>query len=84
MAQLHGTLHPNCDAPEYFGWLIEAAESSAAKPLYWAGSFGDERNRWTFNSRIAVRFCRKSDAESVERGVLNGYAVRVAEHCWTN
>ena len=60
-----------------FGWLIEAAESEVSKPLYWAGSFGDERDRWTYDHEVAVRFARKVDAQRVAAGVLHGYRVRV-------
>lgn len=69
-------------AAEENGWLIEAAESEACEPLYWAGSFGDERDRWTKDHLVAVRFCRRVDAERVAAGVLDGYQVRICEHGW--
>ena len=63
-------------------WLIEAAESEAARPLYWRGSFGDERNLWTYDHMAAVRLARKADAEAIAAGVLRGYAIRICEHVW--
>lgn len=66
-----------------FAWLIEAAESDASHPLYWAGSFGDERNLWTDDHMKAVRLQRREDAEAIARGVLSGYAIRIAEHGWS-
>ena len=63
-------------------WLIEAAESEAARPLYWRGSFGDERNLWTYDHMTAVRLARKADAEAIAAGVLRGYAIRICEHVW--
>lgn len=68
---------------EESGWLIEAAESEPSRPLYWAGSFGDERDRWTYDHLKALRMCRKEDAEAVSEGVLGGYAVRICEHGWS-
>lgn len=69
---------------EETGWVIEAAESEVSHPLYWAGSFGDERNLWSHDSLNAVRMSRKVDAEAVAAGILTGYAVRIAEHMWCN
>lgn len=66
-----------------FAWLIEAAESPVSHPLYWRGSFGDERDHWTDDHLKAVRLARKEDAEAVATGVLSGYAVRIAEHGWS-
>lgn len=63
-------------------WLIETAESSPSRPRYWAGSFGDERNRWTDDHIFAVRLARELDARRVADGVLRGYAVRICEHEW--
>ena len=69
-------------AADTYGWLIEAAKSEAHAPLYWAGFFGYERNHWTEDHMKAVRLCRRQDAEAVAEGVLQGYAVRIAEHGW--
>lgn len=69
--------------PSVSAWLIEAAESDATAPLYWAGSFGDERDRWTDDHMAAVRLARRQDADAICRsGVLSGYAVRICEHAW--
>lgn len=69
-------------AKDESGWVIEAADSEASYPLYWAGSFGDERDHWTHDNLKAVRMGRKEDAEAVAAGVLHGFAVRIAEHMW--
>lgn len=59
-------------------YIIETTEHET--PLYWAGSFGDERNRWSDDADKAVGLARRQDAEAVCAGILSGYSVRI--HLW--
>jgi hypothetical protein len=62
---------------EESGWLIERADSDVSKPLYWGG-----RNGWTLDNLLAVRFCRRDDAQSQADIIGNHHGFRICEHGW--
>ncbi len=55
-------------------WLIERLTSSG-RVVYFCG------NSWQHDSLVAVRFCRRQDAEAVNE-TFRGGASRVAAHMW--
>lgn len=60
------------------GWVIEKADSSPAKPLYFAGLREHNFILWSVSHQHAIRFSRQEDAEKIHTGV----EVRIAQHAW--
>jgi hypothetical protein len=65
------------DGPEY-GWLIEG-KLTARGPIYLFVESNDMLG-WTHDDKLAVRFCRRADAEQIARLIED--CERVAEHLW--
>jgi hypothetical protein len=65
-----------------FAYVIERGDSPVSKPLYFAGF--NKRGLpalWRDDPNLAVRFCRREDAEKVSYALI-GLNNRVAEHGW--
>lgn len=59
--------------PEY-AWLIESRLTPS--PTWWTGS------DWTSDSLLAVRFCRKQDADAVLATLPDKHVCFTSEHQW--
>jgi hypothetical protein len=72
---------------EETAWLIEIPmKSVGGPPMWWTGSWngGKVLSPWTEDSLLAVRFCRKEDAEKVINGtnLLKDTTAVATEHIW--
>jgi hypothetical protein len=69
------------------GWVLERADSSPAKPWYWAAGQIDptRSSAWTQNHMAAIRFARRDDAKAVADRFMRKATieVRACEHQWS-
>lgn len=72
---------PPAERPDETAWLIELSPKVSRTPTYY-GVGGDGVLGWTTDHLLAVRFCRRQNAQAVldDLGITEGF---VSEHAWT-